>query len=172
MRASPSGEWRSALPGVGLLIQIARVSSGWMAALSPSPSLGSHQPLCRPSGGPAAMSSAGPAVARGVAAVRGLLARSLHRLHRGCESTGALRASVGSTEAILSDGRYLEGSAFSCAHDELLNWRTPKSIGFGPIAIARPGSSAAGSPGRVPRSADRVAPATASARCAFTAEQS
>ena len=59
----------------------------------------SHQPVQRASGGPATMSSAGPAVARGVAATWELLVRSLHRLHIGCERTGALRSSVGSTEA-------------------------------------------------------------------------
>jgi hypothetical protein len=38
----------------------------------------------------------------GVAAARGLLVRSLQRLHIGCERTGAFRASVGSTDASAS----------------------------------------------------------------------
>src|SRR5262249_9853029 len=48
---------------------------------------------------PAAICSADTAVERGMAAVRGLLSRSLHRLDWVVPKAGGLRASVGSTEA-------------------------------------------------------------------------
>ncbi len=42
--------------------------------------------------------------------------------------TEALRASVTSTEAIRSDGRYFEASASCCADRAPLNWRTPWTV--------------------------------------------
>jgi hypothetical protein len=59
----------------------------------------SGSPRCQWPSESAASSSAGPASARGLTAVWGRLARSLHRLPEVVTRNGALRASVGSTEA-------------------------------------------------------------------------
>ena len=46
----------------------------------------------------------------------------------------AQRASVGSTEAIRSDGRHLEASASTCADRAHLNQRSDPTVGFYPFA--------------------------------------
>jgi hypothetical protein len=48
------------------------------------------------------------------------------------------RASVGSTEAIRSDGRHLEAGASTCADRVHLNQRSDPTVGFCPFAIRRP----------------------------------
>src|SRR6516162_7552756 len=68
--------------------------NGYLRANTMVHSLEPHQPLGRPSGGSAAMTSAGTAVERGMAENRGLISRSVNQLYWVVSGAGALRASV------------------------------------------------------------------------------
>jgi hypothetical protein len=109
--------------------------------------LGSHRPLWRPSGAPAAMSSAGPAVARGGAAVRGLLARSLHRLHKAAKGRNVAR--VGRIDRSAREG-FLRPDAFlGACHPRPLNGYPDPGARAGGAGPPQRGPAGAG-PGWVP----------------------